>query len=88
MINDKGAIIQVIGSLMKNPLLLANPKYSLNPNDFRVKTEKYIFSAIYNLFASGVEKISEVDIDTYLQNHEGIYQISHRIMVLNIFKIV
>lgn len=74
MINDKGAIIQVIGSLMKNPLLLANPKYSLNPNDFRVKTEKYIFSAIYNLFASGVEKISEVDVDTYLQNHEGIYQ--------------
>lgn len=74
MITDKSTSIQILGTLIKNPLLLNNPDYSLSPSDFNTSFEKQIFGAIYNLFSNGVEKISEVDIDSYLQNYEGVYQ--------------
>jgi len=73
---DKNTILQVLGSLMKNPLLLAEvDKYSITPQDFSSSFEKYIFAAIHNLYQSGAEKISVVDIDNYLLNHESAYKI-------------
>ena len=74
MITDKSVNIQILGTLMKNPLLLSDTKYSITPDDFSSKFEKQIFGAIYNLFLNGIETISVVDIDNYLQNYEGIYQ--------------
>lgn len=79
MIVDKSINIQILGALMKNPLLLSDTKYSITPDDFSSGFEKQIFGAIYNLFLNGIETINVIDIDSYLQNYEGIYQnfISH-----------
>jgi replicative DNA helicase len=74
MINDKSVTFQIFGSLMKQPLLLSDTKYILTPDNFANNFEKSIFGAIYNLAMNGAKKISVVDIDNYLQNHEGIYQ--------------
>lgn len=71
---DKNTILQIFGSLMKNPLLLAEvDKYSLTPQDFSTNFEKYIFAAINNLYQNGAERISVVDIDNYLVSHEAVY---------------
>lgn len=73
---DKNTILQIFGSLMKNPLLLSEvDKYSLTPQDFSTNFEKYIFAAINNLYQNGAERISVVDIDNYLINHEAVYKI-------------
>lgn len=74
MINDKSVTFQIIGSLMKQPLLLMDTKYILTPDCFANSFEKSIFGAIYNLAMNGAKTISAIDIDSYLQNHEGIYQ--------------
>lgn len=74
MIRDKSVIFQIFGSLMKEPLLLSDTKYLITPNDFNGSFEKCIFGAIYNLAMQGAQKITAVDIDLYLQPHEGIYQ--------------
>lgn len=71
---DKNTILQIFGSLMKNPLLLSEvDKYSLTPQDFSTNFEKYIFAAISNLYQNGAERISVVDIDNYLVSHEAVY---------------
>lgn len=73
---DKNTVIQILGSLMKNPLLLSEvDKYSLTPQDFPTNFERYIFAAINNLYQNGAEKISVVDIDNYLISHESVYKI-------------
>lgn len=74
MITEKSVNIQIIGTLMKNPLLLSDTKYTITPEDFSTSFERQIFGAIYNLFLNGVETITVIDIDNYLQNYEGIYQ--------------
>lgn len=74
MIRDKSVILQIFGSLMKEPLLLSDTKYLITPNDFNGGFEKCIFGAIYNLAMQGAQRITSVDIDSYLQPHEGIYQ--------------
>lgn len=68
---DRGTIVQILGSLMAKPDLLADvDKYQLEPTDFSQQLDKMVFSAIYNLFAGGAEKIHTVDVDTYLQHNE------------------
>lgn len=54
---------------MQHPVLLSQTdKYRLEVNDFSRTLDKYIFSAIYNLYANGAEKIHTIDIDSYIQN--------------------
>ena len=56
---------------MCRPELLSDvDKYQLEPTDFSQQLDKMIFSAIYNLFAGGAEKIHKIDVDTYLQTNE------------------
>lgn len=74
MIVDKSVNIQILGALMKEPLLLSDTKYNLTPDDFSSTFEKQIFGAIYNLYLNKIETITVVDIDNYLQNYEGVYQ--------------
>jgi len=62
--------LQIFGSLMKEPQLLSNTdKYRLVTQDFSTTFEQYIFSAIYNLYTNGAQRISVVDIDNYLASH-------------------
>ena len=56
---------------MKHPTYLSQTdKYTLTIYDFYSSFEKYIFSAIYNLYKGGAEYITEVDIDNYFNTHD------------------
>lgn len=67
---DRHTIIQIFGSLMQQPDLLNNiDKYCLDITDFSEPLDKYIFSAIYNLYVNGAEKIHSADIDNYLKTN-------------------
>lgn len=67
---DRHTIIQIFGSLMQQPDLLNNiDKYCLDITDFSEPLDKYIFSAIYNLYVNGAERIHSADIDNYLQTN-------------------
>lgn len=67
---DRHTVIQIIGSLMNNPMLLSETdKYLLEPSDFNYQLDKFIFSAIYNLYLNGAEKIHTADIDNYLKEN-------------------
>lgn len=72
-LSDKNAIMNVIGCLIQKPLLFAEIGNELNVDDFDTKFSKSIYNAIYNLFQLGAEKITIVDIDTYLQQYNAVY---------------
>lgn len=56
---------------MNKPQLLNDiDKYQIDPNEFPLPLDRYIYSSIYNLYAGGAESIHAVDIDTYLQTNE------------------
>lgn len=66
-IADKQSEMQVIGSLMKNPFLLAEiDKYHFDVRDFSSKLTRYVFSAINNLFLDGAKQIGVIDLENYL----------------------
>lgn len=68
---DRRTVIQVLGSLMLKPNLLSDTdKYQIDPNEFQQQLDKYIYSAIYNLYAGGAERIHTQDIDNYLRHNE------------------
>ena len=74
-LSDKNAIMQVIGTLMKTPILLADGKYILTKNDFDLPLARNIFLGISNLFQNyKMEKISIVDIDNWFQQIEVNYE--------------
>lgn len=67
---DKNSILQIFGSLMKNPQLLSETdRYNLSTLDFTTKFEKYIYAAIDGLYRHGAKKISPVDIDNYFDTN-------------------
>ena len=66
---DKSVIQQVIGSLMQKPQLLSEvDKYNLSIADFSTRFEKYIFSAIMNLYCKGVVSIQPIDVANYIES--------------------
>lgn len=68
---DRKTIIQILGGIMAKPELLSDiDKYQLEPSDFSQSLDKFIFSAIYNLYVGGAEKIHAMDVDTYLMENE------------------
>ena len=67
---DRHTIVQILGGLMNKPdLLNETDKYLLEPSDFSKQLDRFIFSAIYNLYINGAEKIHAVDIDNYLKDN-------------------
>lgn len=53
---------------MQRPVLLSEvDKFRIDITDFSRPLDKYIFSAIYNLYVNGAERIHAVDIDGYIQ---------------------
>ena len=66
---DKNVLRQVIGGLMQRPHLLSEvDKYSLTVSDFSSRFEKYIFSAITNLYCKGATNIQPIDVANYLES--------------------
>jgi replicative DNA helicase len=73
---DKTSIIQVLGSILKKPILLSETnKYQLNKDDFPEKFHKIIFVAIHNLYKDGAEVINEIEIDGFLKEYDIQYNI-------------
>lgn len=69
---DRNTIIQLFGSLMQNPRLLDDTdRYKIEVGEFQKTLDKYIFSAIYNLYSNGAEKIRTVDVDNYLRTNDA-----------------
>lgn len=67
---DRHTVIQVFGSLMNQPSLLNDTdKYRLEISDFPTTLDRFIYSAIYNLYNGGVEKIRTIDIISYLKEN-------------------
>ena len=55
---------------MKQPQYLSErDKYNLSIGDFPNRFEKYIFSAIYNLYKDGAKVITPTDVDNYFNAH-------------------
>lgn len=68
---DKDTILQVICGLMKHPQYLSETdRYNLSIADFSSTFEKYVFSAIFNLYKNGAQIITPVDIDNYFNTHK------------------
>ena len=64
---DIAAVIQVIGSIYQNPMLLENENYFFNEEDFTEEFHKILFGSMYNLHALGAKEISVNTIEDYLQ---------------------
>ena len=57
---------------MECPSLLNDTdKYQIEPTDFPHQLDRYIYSAIYNLYVNGAEKIHTIDIDQYLKSNNS-----------------
>lgn len=70
---DKSCIIQILGSLMKQPQFLSDKeRYNLSPADFKNKFHQYIFMAISRLYGDGAKKITPVDIVGVFENNPGV----------------
>lgn len=73
-LSDKNALMQVLGSLMKAPILLTDQKYILVRKDFDIPIAQTTFVAIQTLYYDyHLDTISVIDIDNYLQQFEGNY---------------
>lgn len=69
---DKGTIYEIFGCLMKHPQYLSETdRYLLKIDDFSTNFERYIFTAIFNLYKDGAQVLNPVDIDNYFQPHKA-----------------
>lgn len=76
MLIDKRAILQVLGSLAKNPRLLNEKKYSIREEDFGERFYRILFGAINNLNIIGnFETIDAIAIDNFLSPYKEQYEI-------------
>lgn len=68
--------MQILGSLLKTPMLLAESSiYNLTKDDFPEKFHKVVFAALNNLYQNGNEVINEIVIDGFLQDYAIQYAI-------------
>ena len=66
--------MQVIGCLLNEPMLLADPKVYIDEQlDFTEKMHKLVYGAIYNLFNNGMNNITPIDVDNYLSTYSVNY---------------
>lgn len=64
----------ILGVLIQRPdILTQTDKYQITVEDFIGRFHKIIFSAIYNLFHSGVELITLNEFNNYLKNYPELY---------------
>lgn len=77
----------IIGTLMKEPLLLSQTdKYNLTVDDFDEKLHKHIFYAIACIAQDGSTLIKVQDVDLFLQDSSGmgsIFRSSNGVSLLN-----
>lgn len=75
-LQDKKSIMNILGSLLKNPQLLSETdKYQLENEDFPERFHRIIFAAIHNLYKNGNEVVDVVEIDGFLSQYNVQYEI-------------
>lgn len=67
---DSRCVCQVLGALIRNPVLIKNRDYYLEQDDFIKPLHQAIFTTIYNLAYQGVKEIRIAEIETYLANND------------------
>lgn len=72
---DKRAATQVIGSIMHKPDILSDVRYKIELDDFAENFHQICFSAISNLFETGVSVIDVYSIDALISNYPVQYKI-------------
>ena len=65
---DVTSIIQVIGCIYQNPIILDNEGYFFNESDFTEEFHKILFGSIYNLYQLGAKEITVNAIEDYLKD--------------------
>ena len=65
---DKSVVRQLLGMLMQHPQYMSQvDKYSLTLADFSTRFERYLFTAISNLYQQGAKEIFPIDVANYLE---------------------
>lgn len=72
---DKYAVLQVIGCLMKRPLLLLDEEHPLNEDDFPERFHKIVFGAIEFLAKNGAQSINFATVDNFLEKYPQQYKV-------------
>src|SRR5690606_18910347 len=72
---DKKSIMFLLAGFMKNPHLLDDKEFHVTDEDFPEKFHKLLYGAMYNLYHSGVEELTPIEIDTYLSTYDMQYKI-------------
>lgn len=90
-LSDQSASLYVLSSLMRNPLLLEEEKYSFVQEDFTQPIQQIFFTAIYNMAKNGIEEITPENIDLYLKSFKTKYEYYEQnkgyTLLLDIFKL-
>jgi len=89
-LQDKIAIIQVLGAIFKKPSLLSDARYPLDGEDFVEPFHELLFSIISNLYNSGVNNIRLIEIKTYLKDfpvQSAIYEQMGDTYISNMLKV-
>jgi len=75
------AIIQVLGGLAANPLLLGDDRYKFSVNDFPGDFHRYVFKAIVGIALQSddgqidIDRIDPIDVDRWLKNYPEWYYV-------------
>lgn len=72
---DKMAEMQVLGCLVKDPMLFSDNKYKFNIEDFSDQFHRILFGAIENIAINGAQSISYIDIDQFLKAYPTQYKV-------------
>ena len=79
--SSKMAIIQVLGALASDPLILGDDRYRFSVNDFPEDFHRYVFKAIVGIALQSddgeidIEKIDPIDVDRWLKNYPEWYHV-------------
>lgn len=75
ILQNKGAIVQVLGGLINNPKLLLDSRYNITPKDFPEKFHELIFTAINNIACDNGVVADAQAINNVLVKNERAYKI-------------
>lgn len=75
IIQNKRAILQVLGGLLKNPKLLQEEKYDIKLEDFQEGIHRVLFLTINNLYNQQVYEITGVTVDNYISTYPKQYKL-------------
>lgn len=70
VLSDINTYRQIIGCLMKKPLLLTEFQ-DIQAMDFDIKVPRYIFVMIYNMFKNGAMQLTPIEVDLEIEQHEA-----------------